>query len=288
MWEEWIDRCTYRGPWRDAVYRSLMTLKALTYQPTGGIVAAPTTSLPEQIGGGRNWDYRFCWLRDATLTLLALLYCRLHEEAQPWRDWLLRAAAGDPAELQIMYGLAGERRLTEWELPWLAGYEGSRPVRIGNAASEQLQLDVYGEVMDALLSRPAARARLQEARLGPPAEARQLTSSGLAGDGQRDLGGPRPARHFTHSKVMAWVAFDRAVRIVEQFGAKGNVKRWQATRDAIHADVSPTATRRPRGLHPVLRLGGPGREPAPDPPRRVPAGLGRAGARDGRARSSAS
>src|SRR6184192_2745274 len=150
FWTEWIDRCGYEGDWHDAVHRSLMVLKALTYAPTGGIVAAPTTSLPEHIGGVRNWDYRFCWLRDATLTLIAMLNAGYREEAEAWRNWLLRAVAGDPADLQIMYGLAGERRLDEREIEWLPGYEGSRPVRVGNAASEQLQLDVYGEVVDAL------------------------------------------------------------------------------------------------------------------------------------------
>ncbi len=212
FWEEWAARCTYEGRWHDAVHRSLLTLKALTFAPTGGIVAAPTTSLPEWIGGVRNWDYRFCWLRDATLTLLALIRAGYVEEAGAWRDWLLRAIAGSPDDVQIMYGVAGERRLTEFELPWLAGYEGSQPVRVGNGASRQRQLDVYGEVVDALYT-----ARCQ----GLPAsdDAWRLTGkvfewleSGWRepDEGIWEVRGP--PRHFTHSKVMAWVAFDRAVK----------------------------------------------------------------------------
>ena len=247
MWETWIDKCTYKGPWREAVVRSLLTLKALTYEPTGGIVAAPTTSLPEQIGGERNWDYRFCWIRDATLTLFSLLSCGFTEEAGQWRDWLLRAAAGDPAELQIMYGLHGERRLQEWEAPWLSGYEGSKPVRIGNEASQQVQLDVYGEMLDALSS--AQRAGLG-ARKHAWAVERKLVNYVESVWQEKDNGiwevrGPK--RHFTHSKVMAWVAMDRAVRILEQFGGKGNVKRWKATRDAIHADVIANGYSESRG-----------------------------------------
>jgi GH15 family glucan-1,4-alpha-glucosidase len=236
-WEEWVRHCTYDGPWRDAVARSLITLKALTFGPTGGIVAAPTTSLPELIGGVRNWDYRYCWLRDATFTLNALMIGGFTEEAAGWRDWLLRAIAGDPATLQIMYGCAGERRLPELELSWLPGYEGSRPVRIGNGAVRQLQLDVYGEVMDALhLARragleadPAAWA-LQKAML------RFLEQSwGEPDQGIWEVRGPR--RHFTHSKMMAWVAFDRAIKAVEGWGLEGPVDRWRRLRATIHEDV---------------------------------------------------
>jgi GH15 family glucan-1,4-alpha-glucosidase len=236
-WEEWADRCTYYGRWHDAVHRSLLTLKALTYAPTGGIVAAPTTSLPEALGGVRNWDYRYGRLRDATLTLLALLRAGYLEEARSWRDWLLRAIAGSPEDVQIMYGVAGERRLTELELPWLSGYEGSQPVRIGNDASNQLQLDVYGEVVEALYR---ARAR----GLEPSDDSWRLTKKILdwleSGWRQEDEGiwevrGPR--RHFTHSKVMAWVAFDRAVKMVEHIGRDGNADRWRASRDEVRQDV---------------------------------------------------
>jgi GH15 family glucan-1,4-alpha-glucosidase len=237
FWEEWAARCTHTGPWHDAVHRSLVTLKALTYAPTGGIVAAPTASLPEAIGGVRNWDYRYCWLRDATLTLLALVRAGYVDEARAWRDWLLRAIAGSPDEIQIMYGVAGERRLTEIELPWLAGYEGSQPVRIGNDASNQLQLDVYGEVVEALYR---ARSR----GLEPSDDAWRLTLKIFdwleSGWRQEDEGiwevrGPR--RHFTHSKVMAWVAFDRAVKTVERFGREGPVDRWRAVRKEIKSEV---------------------------------------------------
>ncbi|MGH3065375.1 MAG: glycoside hydrolase family 15 protein, partial [Gaiellaceae bacterium] len=237
FWEEWAGQCTHTGEWHDAVHRSLLTLKALTYAPTGGIVAAPTTSLPEAIGGVRNWDYRFCWLRDATLTLLALIRFGYVDEAGAWRDWLLRAIAGSPDDLQIMYGVAGERRLTEMELPWLTGYEGSQPVRIGNGASNQLQLDVYGEVIEALY-----RARRQG--LEPSDDAWRLTRRIFdwleSGWRQEDEGiwevrGPR--RHFTHSKVMAWVAFDRAVKTVERLGREGPVDRWRAARAEIKTEV---------------------------------------------------
>jgi len=237
FWEEWAARCTYEGGWHDAVHRSLLTLKALTFAPTGGIVAAPTTSLPEWIGGVRNWDYRYCWLRDATLTLLALIRAGYVDEAGAWRDWLLRAIAGSPDDVQVMYGVAGERRLTELELPWLAGYEGSQPVRVGNGASNQLQLDVYGEVVDALY-----QARRQG--LTPSDDAWRLTgrvfdwleSSWREPDeGIWEVRGPR--RHFTHSKVMAWVAFDRAVKTIERFGRDGPLDRWKAARKAIADEV---------------------------------------------------
>ncbi|MFI1012099.1 glycoside hydrolase family 15 protein [Streptomyces sp. NPDC020965] len=241
-WHDWARRCSTEGPYREAVVRSLITLKALTYGPTGGIVAAPTTSLPEELGGVRNWDYRFCWLRDATLTLGALLEAGYQEEAAAWRDWLLRAVAGDPADLQIMYGLAGERRLPETELPWLAGYAGSTPVRTGNAAVKQLQLDVYGEVLDSLfLAREA----------GLPSERHawylQLSLLGFLeskwrepDEGLWEVRGPR--RHFTHSKVMAWVAADRAVRTLESDPTlRGDVRRWRAMRDEVHREVCEKA-----------------------------------------------
>jgi len=234
---DWAKRCRYEGPHREAVVRSLLTLKALTYEPTGGIVAAPTTSLPEDIGGARNWDYRFCWVRDATLTLYALLASGYVEEARAWRQWLLRATAGDPAELQIMYGVGGERRLEEFELPWLAGYEDSKPVRIGNAAHGQLQIDVYGELMDAF---HAARRwslepnddawRVQKVLLDWLERHWSEPDAGIW-----EVRGPR--RHFTHSKVMAWVAFDRAVKSVEAHGMEGPVERWKRVRATIHDDV---------------------------------------------------
>jgi GH15 family glucan-1,4-alpha-glucosidase len=214
-----------------------MVLKALTYAPTGGIVAAPTTSLPEHIGGVRNWDYRYCWLRDATLTLLALLNADYKEEARAWRQWLLRAVAGDPADIQIMYGVGGQRRLPELELPWLPGYEGSAPVRIGNAASEQLQVDVFGEVMDALyqarahgLAKEKPAWALQRALLDHLERIWREPDEGIW-----EIRGDR--RHFVHSKVMAWVAFDRAVRTVEEQGLDGPVDRWRKLREQIHVEV---------------------------------------------------
>jgi GH15 family glucan-1,4-alpha-glucosidase len=236
-WRTWSERCTYQGRWRADVVRSLITLKALTYAPTGGIVAAPTTSLPEQQGGVRNWDYRYCWLRDATFALNALLLTGYHEEAAAWREWLLRAVAGSPEAMQILYSVTGERRLDEYELGWLPGYCGAVPVRVGNAAAKQFQLDVYGEVMDTLhLARAAelepepAAWRIQAALL------RFLESNWQQPDeGIWEIRGPR--RHFTHSKVMAWVAFDRAVKDVELFGLDGPVERWRQVRDAIHAQV---------------------------------------------------
>jgi GH15 family glucan-1,4-alpha-glucosidase len=236
-WQEWADRCTYNGPWREAVMRSLITLKALTYAPTGGIVAAATTSLPEQLGGVRNWDYRYCWLRDATFTLLSLMNTGYLDEARAWRSWLLRAVAGRPAETHIMYGLAGERRLPELELGWLSGYEGAKPVRIGNAASRQFQLDVYGEVIDALY-----HARLMGLEAMPDAwvSGKVLMEFVEKGwqrpdEGIWEVRGPR--RHFTHSKVMAWVALDRGVKAIERWGLDGPIDRFKATRDAIHAEV---------------------------------------------------
>jgi GH15 family glucan-1,4-alpha-glucosidase len=236
FWQGWMSACTYEGAWREAVVRSLLTLKALTFAPTGGIVAAATTSLPEQLGGVRNWDYRFCWLRDATITLQSLLYSGFQSEAQAWRKWLLRAIAGDPAELQIMYGVAGERRLTEYVADWLPGYDGN-PVRIGNAAAEQFQLDVFGEVMDAL-----HQARRSGLKPDDPSWALQVKLMDFVEAHWQDpdegiwevRGG---SQHFTHSKLMAWVAADRAVKAVDEFGLDGPAKRWTALRDDIRRDI---------------------------------------------------
>jgi GH15 family glucan-1,4-alpha-glucosidase len=236
-WSDWSADFAYDGLWSEQVLRSAITLKALTYSPSGGIVASPTTSLPERIGGVRNWDYRYCWLRDATFSLYALLVCGYTQEASSWRNWLLRAVAGDPSKLQIVYGPAGERRIPERDLPWLPGYAGSRPVRIGNAAVSQRQLDVYGELFDALhLARRSG--------LAPDESAWQLQQTLLdflesawsqPDDGVWEVRGP--SRHFTHSKVMAWVAFDRAIKTVEQSGLTGPVAKWRAIRDRIHQEV---------------------------------------------------
>ena len=236
-WKEWSNKCNYEGPWRDAVIRSLITLKALTFAPTGGIVAAATTSLPEKLGGVRNWDYRFCWIRDATFTLYSLLTNGYQSEATAFRDWLLRAIAGDPADMQIMYSIFGARRLTELELPWLSGYEASRPVRIGNAAWNQLQLDVYGEITDMLhLCRRNGMQGSDPAWEFEKVLLRTLeTTWKRADEGIWEVRGPR--RHFTHSKVMAWVAFDRAIKAVEVFGRDGPVDHWRRLRSQIHQDV---------------------------------------------------
>ena len=236
-WKKWSSRCTYQGPWRDAVIRSLITLKALTYAPTGGIVAAPTTSLPELLGGVRNWDYRYCWIRDATFTLYALLMAGYHSEAKAWREWLLRAVAGKPSDLQIMYGIAGERRLTELELNWLPGYERSTPVRIGNAASQQFQLDVYGEMMDTMhQARELGLAASEDSWRVQHAIMEFLESVWDHPDeGIWEVRGPR--RHFTHSKVMAWVAVDRAVKAIERCHVEGPLDRWRALRATIHEQV---------------------------------------------------
>ena len=237
FWTEWTAKAGTCGEWTDAVARSLITLKALTYAPTGGIVAAATTSLPEHIGGVRNWDYRYCWLRDATLTLLALMNAGYFDEANAWRDWLLRAAAGAPAQLHIMYGLAGERRLTEVELPWLPGYESSRPVRIGNAAHDQLQLDVYGEVMDALHQARQASLIVNEAAwdFQRALVAHLETVWQEPDEGIWEVRGAR--RHFTFSKVMAWVALDRGIRDAERFGLSAPLDRWRELRARIHHEV---------------------------------------------------
>jgi GH15 family glucan-1,4-alpha-glucosidase len=237
FWQEWTGRCTYRGPWAEAVERSLITLKALTYLPTGGILAAATTSLPEKLGGERNWDYRFCWLRDASFTLGALMRAGYFDEAAAWQNWLLRAVAGSPDQAQVVYSIAGERRLTEMELPWLSGYEKSKPVRIGNAASEQLQLDIYGEISAVMhnarkgkLPRNDASVALEWTLLEHLEKIWRGPDHGI----WETRGAPE---HFTHSKVMAWLAFDRAVKSCEQFGLDGPVDRWRTVRDEIHKDV---------------------------------------------------
>jgi GH15 family glucan-1,4-alpha-glucosidase len=237
FWREWIGACRYEGSYGEAVRSSLIALKALTYAPTGGIIAAPTTSLPELIGGGRNWDYRYCWLRDATFTLYAMLNAGFTAEAGAWRDWLLRAIAGDASKVQILYGVGGQRRISEYELDWLPGYAGSRPVRVGNAAHEQFQLDVYGEVMDVL-----HQGRVHGLHADDHAWSLQRTLLDfLEGawdrpdEGIWEVRGPR--RHFTHSKVLAWVAFDRAVQAVERLGLPGPVERWRRLRAEIHDEV---------------------------------------------------
>ena len=237
FWADWSGRCTYQGDHRDLVLRSLITLKAQTFAPTGGIVAAPTTSLPEKLGGGRNWDYRFCWLRDATFTLLALMNSGYTEEALAWHNWLLRAVAGSPALMQIMYGIWGQRRLLEWEAGWLDGYEGAKPVRVGNAAHAQLQLDVYGELIDALHQARMEKLKLHEvswsmecAVIQHLAEIWDRPDHGIWE--RRGQG-----KHYVFSKVMAWVAFDRGIKSAEKFAFKAPLEKWQALRDMIHEDV---------------------------------------------------
>lgn len=237
FWREWVEQCTYHGPYREAVVRSLITLKALTYAPTGGIVAAPTTSLPEDIGGSRNWDYRYTWLRDAAITLSSLLRTGYREEARAWREWLLRAVAGDPENLQIMYGIAGERELGEAELDWLPGYENSSPVRVGNGAAGQLQLDVYGEVTEALhlahmtgLTRNDYATGLQLKLISYLENHWDEPDEGIW-----EVRGPR--RHFVHSKVMAWVAVDRTIKLIESGDIEGPLERWRELRDTIHHAV---------------------------------------------------
>ncbi len=237
FWTEWCSRCAYEGEYSALVMRSLITLKALTFAPTGGIVAAPTTSLPEKLGGQRNWDYRFCWLRDATFTLLALMNSGYTEEASAWHNWLLRAVAGSPANMQIMYGIMGQRRLLEWEAGWLPGYEGARPVRVGNAAHAQLQLDVYGELIDAFHQSRMAKLQLDEGSwalectvLEHLTEVWDQPDHGIwerRGDG----------KHYVSSKVMTWVAFDRGIKSAEKFGFKAPLEKWRTLRDTIHRDV---------------------------------------------------
>ena len=236
-WRVWSGRCTYRGEWRDLVVRSMLTLKALTFAPTGGIIAAPTTSLPEQLGGVRNWDYRYCWLRDATFALFALLSGGFVDEAKAWQRWLLRAVAGAPKNLQIVYGIAGERRIPEFELPWLAGYEGATPVRVGNAAANQFQLDVHGEVIDALFQSHVMG-------IPPPRSEWMMSSAVVEAVEERWLEPDRGlwevrggSQHFVYSKVMAWVALDRAVKSIERFGFEGPLDRWRAVRDEVRERI---------------------------------------------------
>jgi len=237
FWKDWTSKCRASGEWTDAVRRSMITLKALTYAPTGGIVAAPTTSLPEKIGGERNWDYRFCWLRDATLTLLGAMHAGYYEEAEAWREWLLRAVAGSPDQLQIMYGIGGERRLSEWVVDWLPGYEKSSPVRVGNAAHTQLQLDMFGEIMD--VHHQARRGGLTTNESGWDAQIKFLEYLARIwrepDQGIWEMRGP--AQHFTYSKVMAWVAFDRTIKSAENFGLEGPLEEWRRLRDEICDDV---------------------------------------------------
>jgi GH15 family glucan-1,4-alpha-glucosidase len=246
FWTEWCSRCTYDGEYRDLVMRSLITLKAQTYAPTGGIVAAPTTSLPEKLGGSRNWDYRFCWLRDATFTLLALINSGYTEEASAWHRWLLRAAAGSPANMQIMYGIMGQRRLLEWEAAWLPGYEGAQPVRVGNAAHAQLQLDVYGELIDAFHQWRTAKLELDASTwavectvLEHLAEVWDKPDHGIWE--RRGAG-----KHYVSSKVMSWVAFDRGIKSAETFSFKAPLAKWRTLRESIHIDVCA------RGFDPEL------------------------------------
>jgi GH15 family glucan-1,4-alpha-glucosidase len=241
FWQDWSETCAAAGEWSEAVKSSLVVLKGLTYQPTGGIVAAPTASLPEQLGGVRNWDYRYCWLRDATFTLLALMHAGYYDEARAWRDWLLRTVAGSPDQLQVLYGIAGERRLTEWEVSWLPGYEGSRPVRVGNAAEHQLQLDIYGEVIDA--QSHAVSHGLPAVRRGSAIAEKMLDHLAAIwkepDEGIWEVRGPR--QHFTHSKVMAWVAFDRGIKMFEELHLEAPLARWRRLRDQIHADICEKA-----------------------------------------------
>jgi GH15 family glucan-1,4-alpha-glucosidase len=248
FWTEWSGAAKVGGPYEAAVKRSLLTLKALTYAPTGGLIAAPTTSLPEQFGGQRNWDYRYCWIRDATLTLLSFINAGHLEEARAWADWLHRAAAGDPKDMRIMYGIGGERRLLEWQADWLPGYEGSRPVRVGNAAHEQFQLDVYGELMDVFHQGRKATGRtnrerwpLQLAVVGHVSEVWDQPDEGIWEVRAR-------RRHFTYSKVMAWVVMDRAVRCVEDYGNEGLLDEWRALRERIKADVMSKGVDPERGV----------------------------------------
>jgi GH15 family glucan-1,4-alpha-glucosidase len=238
-WSDWSQQFHSKGEWRDAVMRSLIVLKGLTYAPTGGLVAALTTSLPEKIGGVRNWDYRFCWLRDAALILLALLRSGYLDEAKSWRQWLLRAIAGSPEQMQAIYGVRGERRLEEFEIPWLSGYENSKPVRIGNAAFSQFQLDVYGEILAAIWQAGRAGLRLEDAEWALMVQLIKFLESNWQkpDEGIWEVRGGR--KHFTYSKMMVWVAFDRAIKLVEELGCPGDedCERWQEIRDQVHAEV---------------------------------------------------
>jgi GH15 family glucan-1,4-alpha-glucosidase len=247
FWAEWSGRCTYRGDHHDLVLRSLITLKALTFAPTGGIVAAPTTSLPEKLGGARNWDYRFCWLRDATFTLLALMNSGYTEEALAWHNWLLRAVAGSPALMQIMYGIWGQRRLLEWEAGWLDGYEGAKPVRVGNAAHAQLQLDVYGELIDAFHLSRMAKLKLDEESWALECTVLEHLA-GIWDHPDHGIWERRgEARHYVLSKVMTWVAFDRGIKSAEKFDFKAPLDKWRGLRDAICKDVCTRGFDRERG-----------------------------------------
>ena len=247
FWKDWSAKCRPAGKWSDAVRRSIITLKALTYGPTGGIVAAPTTSLPERLGGERNWDYRFCWLRDATLTLLGAMHAGYYEEAQAWREWLLRAVAGSANQLQIMYGIGGERRLTEWVADWLPGYENSVPVRVGNAAHTQLQLDVFGEIMD--VHHQARRCGLSTNESGWGAQVEFLTYlKNIWREPDQGIWEMRgPSQHFTYSKVMAWVAYDRSIKSAETFGLEGPIEEWRTLRSEICDDVCEHAFNKEMG-----------------------------------------
>src|SRR5204862_3780262 len=239
FWREWSKQCVIKGEWRDAIVRSLVTLKGLTYAPTGGLVAALTTSLPEEIGGVRNWDYRYCWLRDAAFTLLTLVGAGYREEAKSWREWLLRAIAGSPAQMQAIYGVRGERRLDEYEIPWLPGYEDSKPVRIGNAASNQFQLDVYGEILAAMWQADRAGIKMEEPDWALMVQLMKFLESNWQkpDEGMWEVRGGR--KHFTHSKMMAWVAFHRAVQFIEEtnVAADHDLERWRKIRDQIHDEV---------------------------------------------------
>lgn len=282
FWLAWVEHCTYDGPYREAVVRSLITLKALTSASTGGIVAAPTTSLPEEIGGVRNWDYRYVWLRDAALSVSSLVRAGFRDEARAWRVWLLRAVAGDPQNLQIMYGVGGERDLPEAELGWLPGFENSRPVRVGNAAVAQLQLDVYGEVTDALYL--AGRYGLDHDHASTQLLITLVTHLESQweqpDEGIWEVRGPR--RHFVHSKVMAWTAVDRAVRLIEAGHAHGPLARWRKLRTAIHQDVCEGLRPGTQHVHPVLRFHEAGRRAPGDLAGRLPAAGRQARDRDGR------
>ena len=282
FWSAWSEKFDRSRPWADLELRSLITLKALAHWETGGLVAAGTTSLPEKVGGPRNWDYRYCWLRDAAFTLNALVGAGFVDEATAWRQWLLRAAAGAPNDLQVMYGVAGERRLDEYEIPWLPGYEGAAPVRVGNAAARQLQLDVYGEVIAAFYVARRAELAANEASWALEcALLSHLESIWREPDeGIWEVRGGR--RQFTHSKVMAWVAFDRGVRSIEEFGLKGPLECWRGVRSAIHDEVCQTRIRRgAQRFRAVFWRGDARRQPSADSPGRLPSARRRESARNG-------